>query len=49
MCIVCLLWNKEKLTKAEALRALWEMVNEVPEDEISHLQQTYAEIEDSDE
>lgn len=46
MCVVCLLINKEKITKPEALKALWEQVNMVEsEEEIKHIQKIYSDLE----
>ena len=45
MCVVCILWEKQKLTKHEALQALFELVQNKNEDE-THLQIAYAKIEE---
>ena len=43
MCIVCALWEKDKLTNKEAKAALYEMVeNKGASDE--HIEETYARI-----
>lgn len=48
MCIVCKYFFREKrLTKNEALKALFELVESGNEDEL-HLQQAYSDIENSD-
>lgn len=44
MCIVCVLWEKQKLTNSEALAALWELVREEDVD-LPHLQRVYSDIE----
>jgi len=44
MCVVCAHWETEKLTRGEALKALWELVEEEGVDEL-HLKKVYAEIE----
>lgn len=46
MCQVCWLYQKEKLTKEEALTALFELAQHEKED-IEHLQRVYAEIEEA--
>ncbi len=47
MCIVCALINKEKITAAEGMKALWEVTieSEKTEAEMEHIQQLYAELE----
>lgn len=44
MCIVCKLWQQERLTIKEAKKALWEMVDEENADRL-HIQELYAKLE----
>lgn len=46
MCIVCILLDKEKITKQEAKRALFEqgLVSKT-KDEIDHLQEIYLDLD----
>jgi hypothetical protein len=48
MCVICVLWEKDKLTKKEALSALMELVRS---DDIDpdHLHQVIETIDDSEE
>jgi hypothetical protein len=47
MCIVCILLDKEKITKAEARKALWEgIVTSKTEEESSHIRDLYATLEE---
>jgi hypothetical protein len=47
MCVVCILWNKEKLSRDEALSALVELVNTEDVDK-KHLEEVYYEIAGSE-
>lgn len=46
-CIVCILYEKEKLTKAEALKGLFELVQDKDADE-HHLQEVYSRISEDE-
>lgn len=47
MCVVCILLDKDKITKREALKALWEEAQMVDSyDGIMHLQEKYGELEE---
>lgn len=49
MCIVCLLWEKEKITAKEGKRALWEQASfEENEEDIKHMQEIYARLDKAD-
>lgn len=46
MCVVCVLLDKEKITKKEAMKALWEQIVFVTDlDEKEHIRDLYAELE----
>lgn len=46
MCIVCVLIDKERITKKEAKKALWEQINFAQtEEEVKHIQELYSELE----
>lgn len=47
MCIVCKLWQQEKITTREAMKATWEMVNMTDADE-KHLQELFSKLEEQD-
>lgn len=49
MCIVCVLWNKEKITAKEGMKALWEQIRDAknPEEE-QHIREIYAKLEEED-
>lgn len=46
MCIVCVLLDKDKITKLEAMKALWEEINHAKsEAEEEHITSLYQELE----
>lgn len=46
MCVVCVLLDKDKITKKEALKALWEQITQVKtSEEKEHVRDLYAELE----
>lgn len=48
MCIVCTLWQKEKLTNKEARQALFEMVLDNAASE-QHIEEVYVKITEQEE
>lgn len=44
MCLICKLWQLEKITTKEAKKACWELVND-PEVDDLHLQELYEKLE----
>jgi len=49
MCIVCVLFDKGKITKKEAKAALFETINEAKtKEEINHIRDLYTELEKSE-
>jgi hypothetical protein len=47
MCIVCILIEKEKITKPEAMRALWEFIREpqLTAEDIQHIKELYGKLD----
>lgn len=46
MCIVCVLLDKDKITRGEALKALWESINDAKSiAEEDHIRDLYAQLE----
>lgn len=47
MCIVCILYDKEKITRTEAMRALWEQIEVAADDPESerHIVELYAALD----
>lgn len=49
MCIVCVLLDKDKITKAEAKKALWEQIAvSDTQEEMDHIQKVYGELDYDD-
>lgn len=49
MCIVCVLYEKGKLTRKEAKAALWETINMVSSnEEADHIKQLYSDLDSED-
>lgn len=49
MCLVCILFDKGKMTKKEAKAALFETINEAKtKEEINHIRDLYTELEKSE-
>lgn len=50
MCVVCLLLNKDKITRSEAKKALWEQIEIVKtQEEKEHIVELYSELEEENE
>lgn len=46
MCVVCILFNKDKITRKEAMKALWEQIESATtDDEVLHIQKLYSDLE----
>lgn len=47
MCVICKLWQMEKITTREAKKATWEMIND-PEADALHLKELYGKLEEQE-
>lgn len=47
MCIVCVLLDKDKITRSEAKKALWEQVSvdELSDEDYEHIQKVYGKLD----